>query len=148
MVRSPVQPSSQRGEDCQYCRGFLCNLWGGDENVLPKLLAALFDERIGYGVCGIGPELIAQLNAVPLKYFTMLNGQPIHEPGRAHALKRCVNGHRRASPKTSCCLSAARAWYEHAVVPTIAALLGHAPFITCTANIGGFNDIAQKGWSG
>ncbi|KMQ79894.1 6-phospho-beta-glucosidase [Candidatus Burkholderia pumila] len=130
-------------------RGFLYNLRVGDENVLPRLLTALCDERAENGVCGIGSELIAQLDAVPLKYFKMLNGQPIHVPGRAHALKKVRDRayqELRQRPVVYPTSIRARSmpWYEHAVVPTIAALLGHAPSITCTANIGGSNDIAQE----
>ena len=149
MVQSPAQPSSQRDEDCQYCRGFLYNLRVGDENVLPRLVTALCDERTGNGVCGIGPELIAQLDAVPLKYFRMLNGQPIHEPGRAHALKKVrERAYQELLQRPAVYPPSVRArsmpWYEHAVVPIIAVLLGHAPSITCTANIGSSGDIAQE----
>ncbi|CAH2811054.1 MAG: hypothetical protein CPDRYMAC_7104, partial [uncultured Paraburkholderia sp.] len=99
MVRLPAQPSSQRDEDCRYCRGFPCNLRVGGENVLPKLLTALCYERTGHGVCGIEPKLIAQPDAVPLKYFRMQSGQSIHESGRAHALKRYVIGQTKSFSK-------------------------------------------------
>lgn len=54
----------------------------------------------------------------------------------------------RASSKTNC-LSTIHTCAKHGLVrarccPTIAALLGHAPPITCTANISDSNDIAQE----
>ncbi|CAH2791353.1 MAG: hypothetical protein CBHOC_2652 [uncultured Caballeronia sp.] len=136
-------------------RGFLYNLRVGDENVLPRLVTALCDERTGNGVCGIGIELIAQLDAVSLKYFRILNGQPIHEPGRAHALKKVRDrAYQELLQRPTVYPPSVRArsmpWYEHAVVPTIvptiAVLLGHAPSITCTANIGssGSGDIVRE----
>ncbi|KND54532.1 putative glycoside hydrolase [Candidatus Paraburkholderia kirkii] len=130
-------------------RGFLYNLRVGDENVFPRLGTAPRDERVENGVFGIGSEVIAELDAVPLKYFRMLNGQPIHELGRAHALKKVRDrAYQELRQRPAAYPPSIRArsmpWYEHAVVPTIAVLLGHALSITCTANIGSSGDIAQE----
>ncbi|CAH2802710.1 MAG: hypothetical protein CBHOC_4113 [uncultured Caballeronia sp.] len=83
------------------------------------------------------------------QYFRMLSGQLIHEPGRAHALKKVRElAYQELFQRPAVYPPSVRArnmpWYEHAVVPTIAVLLGHAPSITCTANIGGSDDIAQE----
>ncbi|CAH2940614.1 MAG: hypothetical protein PPHEMADMSA_5461 [uncultured Paraburkholderia sp.] len=147
-VRSPAQPGSQRDEDCQYCRGFRCNRRVGNENVLPRPVPALCDERAGHGVCGIGPELIAQPDGITLRYFAMLNGKVIHEPGRAHALKRVRE---RAE------LLQRPAVYPPSVRAHGGACLGmntlsHRPLLLCrgmphpspcTANIGSSGDIAR-----
>ncbi|WP_288831169.1 hypothetical protein [uncultured Paraburkholderia sp.] len=111
----------------------------------PRLGTALCDERSGDDACGIGLELIAQFDAVPLKYFKMLNGQAIHEPGRTHALKRYVIGQTKSFSKDrlfisrarGACLVSTRCRTDHCCS------VGACP-ITCTANIGGSDDIAQE----
>lgn len=130
-------------------RGFLYNLKAGGVNVLPRLLQILLDRGAQYGVWGIGAELISQLDAVPLKYFSILSGQPIHAPGRAHTLKQIRERayqelHHKPAVYPPSIRTRSMPWYEHAVVPAIAALLGHAPPLISTANIGISKGIAEE----
>lgn len=116
-------------------RGFLYDLAAHGENLLPLVL-----ERLnGRDFCGIPAEVIADLEAVPLKYFRFFCTNEVSAPGRASELMRlgsAIAAQLERDPFTEPAGSRERhtPWYDHAVAPAIHALVTGGPFVT-TANV-------------
>lgn len=109
-------------------RGFIHRFRLGDRDLLAELPEILGDRRIG----GITGEQIAELNALPEKYYALLRGTLSSSQGRARylrSLRRMVIDELRdcaESPPPS--LSKRDlSWYRAAVVPMIRALRGIRP---------------------
>jgi 6-phospho-beta-glucosidase len=104
-------------------RGFIHNLRLDGQDALPDFLAALPGH---FG--GIPKQSIEALNAVPLKYFTLLlDDGPVQPTGRANYLNelaRKIFAEMRASPGVKPASLGLREtpWYREAVVPLILAL--------------------------
>lgn len=121
-------------------RGFLYNLACAGRDVLGELVAALRTHEDGDDIWGITADMIASFQAVPLKYFRLFNGAPIHAEGRSHmladirsqALAELKQAPTRYPPSLK---NRDMPWYQHALVPTMSALMGRVPPIVCTANL-------------
>jgi 6-phospho-beta-glucosidase len=110
-------------------RGFLHGLRVDGECVLARLI-----DRLGDGdLAGVPAATIAELGAVPTKYFKLLTGLPDSQtPSRAEYLQRLqedivVELKTDARMLPSSLKRRYLDWYPHAVVPLVIALAAHAP---------------------
>ena len=109
-------------------RGFIHRFRLGSRDLLEELPGTLGDRRIG----GITGSQIAELNAIPEKYYPLLLGSLPSSSGRARFL-RSLRGNlieelRRCSKVSPPSLRKRNlSWYRAAVVPMIRALDGNKP---------------------
>jgi 6-phospho-beta-glucosidase len=109
-------------------RGFIHRFRLGSRDLLGELPGALGDRRIG----GITGEQIAELNALPEKYYPLLLGSLPGSQGRARylrSLRRMIIDELRDSAESPPPSLSKRdlSWYRGAVVPMIRALCGIRP---------------------
>jgi 6-phospho-beta-glucosidase len=107
-------------------RGFICRLERQRQNLLTDLPRRLGPRTIG----GIPATVIAQLSAIPLKYFALLNGGAPKTAPRAvflTKLQQDILYELRQSVERSPPSLALRdlAWYPEAVVPMLAAIFAN-----------------------
>jgi 6-phospho-beta-glucosidase len=109
-----------------YCglnhRGFIYDLLHDGSDCLPRLV-----DRMGYRkLGGVTAQQIAELGAIPLKYFNLLHNPP-QTAGRAAFLtsvRNEISDQLRANPGSFPAAIGKRYmdWYPHAVVPMLASL--------------------------
>ena len=109
-------------------RGFIHVLEASDRNLLDDLPAALGDRNIG----GIGANDIAELGALPLKYFRLLAGGAKIMERRAPVLRKLkaeiLNELRTHPTRVPAALSQRRMpWYPDAVIPVLRTLASGKP---------------------
>jgi 6-phospho-beta-glucosidase len=104
-------------------RGFIYDLSHAGADCLPRLV-----ERMGYQkLGGVAAEQIAELDAIPLKYFNLLCNPAQTGTGRAALLTSVRNEISDQLRKNPCSFPSAMRkrymdWYPHAVVPMLASL--------------------------
>jgi 6-phospho-beta-glucosidase len=108
-------------------RGFIHDLRIGGADVLDDLVSSLRERDAGIG--GIGPDLIAEFRAVPLKYHLMLAGLQKPAAGRARQLIEIrelalAELAREPSAQPAALSRRSMPWYDDAVVPVLVALAG------------------------
>jgi 6-phospho-beta-glucosidase len=112
-------------------RGFIVRLAQDGRDLLPLLAERLrSNARTGAGTAtlgGLSGDCIAELDALPLKYFSLMLRPAGGEPGRADylvGLRRQIAAQLRADPTRSPPAARLRdqAWYPLAVLPMLAAL--------------------------
>jgi 6-phospho-beta-glucosidase len=109
-------------------RGFIHRFRQGGRDLLGELPEVLCDRRIG----GITGEQIAELNAIPEKYYRLLLGYLPDSQGRAHFLRSLKE---TLIAELRCCSNLPPpslekrdlSWYRAAVVPMIRALSASRP---------------------
>ncbi|HYW15192.1 MAG TPA: hypothetical protein VE891_03425, partial [Allosphingosinicella sp.] len=129
-------------------RGFIHGLAISGESLLPLVL-----DRLGDGdFAGIPARIISNLGAVPLKYFRFFCTRQIPAPGRAAELIRLTDSlveqlERDPANEPAGSRDRHTPWYDHAVAPTLNALVAGQPFET-TANIaddaGGMRPVRER----
>lgn len=129
-------------------RGFIHDLTAGGESLLPLVL-----DRLGDGdFAGIPARTIADLGAVPLKYFRFFCTDAVPAAGRAAELMQLTDrlaAQLERDPATEPAGSRDRhtPWYDHAVAPALHALVAGEPFVT-TANFaddgGGIRPLCER----
>lgn len=109
-------------------RGFIVGLASAGRDQLPRLIARLGGETLG----GIPASTIAELGAVPTKYFALIQRGGGSPPGRAEYVRdlrnRIVQELRTAPEEAPPSLRLRRLpWYAESVVPALAALQSDQP---------------------
>jgi 6-phospho-beta-glucosidase len=108
-------------------RGFVHDIAVDGQPRLDELIAAL--RSTGASIGGIGPDVIAELDAVPLKYHAMVSGTSRPPSGRARALLAIRDdalAELARDPATAPPVLAQRSmpWYHEAVLPVVGAIAG------------------------
>jgi 6-phospho-beta-glucosidase len=110
-----------------YCglnhRGFIYDLLHEGSDCLPRLVDRLGHRKLG----GVDAQQIAELDAIPLKYFSLLCNPGQTGTGRAAFLTSVRNEIADQLRKNPCSFPSAMGkrymdWYPHAVVPMLASL--------------------------
>lgn len=109
-------------------RGFLHHLSHGDHNLMPRLIEALTHTPIG----GIEARVATQLQALPLKYFSLFTRPQTAGPGRARFLqdlRRRIAQELETQPQRSPRALRERylEWYPLSVAPVLEALTREEP---------------------
>ncbi len=109
-------------------RGFIVGLRSAGEDQLPRLISRLNGDTLG----GIPASTIAKLEAVPTKYFALMQEAGGPPPGRAEYVRdlrdRIVQELRTAPEIAPPSLRLRRLpWYEESVVPALASLGSDQP---------------------
>jgi 6-phospho-beta-glucosidase len=125
-------------------RGFVTELRYSGRNRIEELPGRLGTRDIG----GIGGGVIAELGALPTKYFRIFSGQERPATGRAaylDALREEIAGELRRNPEASPPGLRKRylEWYPQSVVPMIAALLSEDATLQ-TVNIPGPDGVVEE----
>jgi 6-phospho-beta-glucosidase len=125
-------------------RGFISELRYKGRNRIEELPGRLGTREIG----GISGGVIAELEALPTKYFRIFSGQERPATGRAaylDALREQIAGELRRNPEVSPPSLRKRylEWYPQSVVPMIAALLSEDPTLQ-TINVQGSDGVVEE----
>jgi 6-phospho-beta-glucosidase len=125
-------------------RGFITELRYGGRDRIEELPGRLGTRDIG----GISGDVIAELGALPTKYFRIFSGRERPAIGRAvylDALREEIAGELRRNPEISPPSLRKRylEWYPQSVVPMIAALLSEIPTLQ-TVNVQGSDGLVEE----
>jgi 6-phospho-beta-glucosidase len=128
-------------------RGFIHDLKVDGNDVVDGLVGSL-RERDGT-IGGIGPDLIAEFHAVPLKYHLMLSGLQKPPAGRARQLveiraKALEELAQDPSAQPAALARRSMPWYDDAVVPLLMALAGGPSGGPHVLDVGGSDGVVRE----